>query len=134
MIKKIIVPLFLVVSIGLAGVFKAGSIHPTSDGNNITVTWETVDETNVKEFIVERASSDSYEFSPIGTVTDLLGPNRTYKFIDQSAFKTTTSVFRYRITCVFKNGSRETSEVSDRTYHKVSSVKRTWGSLKAMFR
>ncbi len=131
--KKLILLGFIVVSIAFAGVFRAGSISAYSDGNNITVKWGTEDESNVKEFIVERSSDLPSNFTEIQKVAKR-GSYSYYEYTDQSAFKTTSGVYLYRIKCIFNDGSYQVSEATKKTYHKVSTVKRTWGSLKAMFR
>jgi len=60
------------------------------------------------------------------------GNNSFYEFVDQTAFKTTASVYQYRIRIVAQDGTTYSKVMV--VSHNVSSVKRTWGSLKAMFR
>ncbi len=103
-----------------------------SDGTNVIVQWGSSDETSVKEFEVERRSGAVADFLSIATVSKK-GSNSFYEYIDKSAFKTTGTIYQYRIKIVMNNGSAEYSSIIT-VSHNVSSVKRTWGSLKAMFR
>ncbi len=61
------------------------------------------------------------------------GSNSYYTYLDQSAYKIENMLFIYRLKIVDTNGQASYSnEVS--VSHSVSGVKRTWGSIKAMFR
>ena len=111
---------------------KSGTLQARSDGNNVTIQWGTTDESSVKEFGIERRPVSGSDFTLVATVAPK-GSNSYYEFVDQTAFKTTGTVYQYRIRIVdTKLGVSYSDPVS--VSHNVSSVKRTWGSLKAMFR
>lgn len=102
-----------------------------SESDKVILEWKSREEIALKEFIVERKSVSS-EYIPIGTVQPK-GNNSFYTFVDETAFKSLGSVYYYRLKIVDFNGSVSYSnEIS--ILHSVSSVKRTWGSIKAMFR
>ena len=62
------------------------------------------------------------------------GDNSYYTFTDQNAYKTNDMVFVYRLKIV-DNSSVATYSADVTVSHSISSVyKRTWGSIKAMFR
>ncbi len=119
-------------SIALAGVIREGTLQVRSDGSNVTIQWGTTDESSIKEFVVERRNGPAGEFIAIATVMKK-GSNSFYEYVDKSAFKTTGSIYQYRIKSETLSGGAEYSDVITIS-HNVSSVKRTWGSLKAMFR
>jgi hypothetical protein len=102
-----------------------------SDGEDVVLEWQTTQETNLKEFVVERRT-------PNGDFTDLsvvlpAGDNSFYSYRDESAYKTAEAFYIYRLKIVDNDNSiTYSSEVS--ISHQVSSVKRTWGSIKALFR
>ena len=113
-------------------------LKASSDGNNITVEWKSIDETNVDYYSIERAGSDQI-FSEIDT-KKAKGYPTTYKYIDQSAFKIdndtktlTKNLFYYRIIIHKNDKSTLTSDITSVT-HNMSSIHRTWGMLKEMFR
>lgn len=125
--------LFLIVTtVTLAGVIREGTLQARSDGSNVIVLWGTTDESNIKEFEVERRSGTVGDFISISTIAKK-GSNSFYEYIDKSAFKTTGTIYQYRVKAVNHSGSAEYSNVIT-VSHNVSGVKRTWGSLKAMFR
>lgn len=102
-----------------------------SESDKVILEWKSREEIALKEFVVERKSVSS-EYIPIGIVQPK-GNNSFYTFVDETAFKSLGSVYYYRLKIVDFNGSVSYSnEIS--ILHSVSSVKRTWGSIKAMFR
>jgi hypothetical protein len=121
-----------------AGVTLAGAfierITAKSDGENIMVEWKTGEETNVKQFEVERSNGGTNSFMVVGSV-DPKGSNSYYVYTDKSAYKPVGSVYAYRIKIVDKDPNVVPSYSNAVSVsHSVSSVKRTWGSIKAMFR
>ena len=125
--------LLIVSSAAVAGaIIKDGTLQAHSDGNNVTIQWGTEEEVSIREFDVYRQAGSDGGFVLIGTVMPK-GSDSYYEFVDQSAFKTITSVYQYRITILFHDGNHMDSKIVT-VSHNVSGVKRTWGSLKAMFR
>ena len=122
----------LFASIAFSGAIREGTMQARSDGSNVTIQWGSMDETSVKEFVIERRSGTVGEFISIAVIAKQ-GSNSFYEYIDKSAFKTTGSIYQYRIKVVNSSGGAEFSNVITIS-HNVSGVKRTWGSLKAMFR
>ena len=138
MVKRSILYIFVVLFLsGLmyADVIKVGSLQALSDGNNVTIRWTSENETNVLGYEIQRSTSYSSGFVSIAVV-DSKGPS-VYEFIDNSAFKRTTSIYYYRIKIKLSNGESyypALNEAPITVYHNVSGVRRTWGSIKAMFR
>jgi hypothetical protein len=117
----------------LAGaIIKDGTLQARSDDNNVTIQWGTTEEVSLREFVIEREAGSGAGFVAIGSVAPK-GSNSFYEFVDQTAFKAITTVYQYRIKIVSDDGSATYSKTVS-VSHNVSSVKRTWGSLKAMFR
>ena len=115
----------------VADIIQSNSFQASSDGANVVLRWVTQDETNVQRFEIERQSGVDGGFAMIGTVV----PKGTsaYEFTDFSALRKSVTIYQYRIKIVFSNGS--SSYVGPITVsHTVSGVRRTWGSIKAMFR
>jgi len=114
-----------------ADVVRPGTFQGRSDGSTITLSWVTDDESSVLRFEVERRIGTTGDFGYIATVSPK-GPS-LYEFVDHSAFKVVSTLYQYRIKVVFEDNSA--IYVGPVTVsHSVSGVKRTWGSIKAMFR
>lgn len=102
-----------------------------SEGEDIRLEWKTREEVNLQHFKVERKTPQS-SFVDITTIQPK-GNNSYYTYLDQSAYKPNNLLFIYRLKIVDTNGQASYSnEVS--VSHSVSGVRRTWGSIKAMFR
>ena len=115
-----------------ADVIKAGSFQANSDGVNVTLYWITEDESNIARFEIQRRSGFEGDFTTIATV-DPKGSS-LYEFVDHSAFRKITTIYQYRIKVVFSNGTNPVYAGPLTVSHTVSGVRRTWGSIKAMFR
>jgi hypothetical protein len=133
-IKKILT-LFLTI-LFITTVFAVSEVNITrfegySDGENIHLIWETSKEQNLKYFAVERKAANG-SFVEIDQVTP--EEDNYYEFIDENVYKTTSSIYIYRLSIIDKNLNKtgETKELP--VTHDVTGVKRTWGSIKALFR
>ncbi len=131
--KKVLLGLFLILFIStlFAGAILS-DFRAHSEGENIKVEWETGDESNIQSFVVERSSSQS-SFSEISSPMQPRGNNSYYSFLDESLFKANDYVFQYRLKIVDNDGTISYSATISVT-PKISGLKRTWGSIKAMFR
>lgn len=124
---------FLLISTSLyAGPVKDGSLSAHSDGVRVYVRWISEDESGVARFEVERKAGLNGQFILLGQVATR-GNNMPYEYIDDSAFRVTESIYQYRVKVVMTNG--DVMYVGPITVrHDVNNVRRTWGSIKAMFR
>lgn len=120
----------LFISVVYAGAY-IDYFHARSEGEDVRLEWKTGEESNLNKFVVERKTPQS-SFVEIGSV-DPKGNNSYYTYIDKNAYKSNDLLFSYRLKIVENNNHLSySSEVS--VSHNVSGVKRTWGSIKAMFR
>ncbi len=115
-----------------ADVIRSGSLQANSDGVNVTLRWITDDEATVAHFEVERRSGTDGAFMSIATV-DPKGSS-LYEYIDNSAFRKIVTLYQYRVKIVYTNGTNPTYTGILTVSHTVSGVRRTWGSIKSMFR
>jgi len=134
-VVKIKLSTFLVTLLLIATVYAGAYIeyfHARSESDDIKLEWQTGDESNLQKFVIERKTPQS-SYAEIATVNPK-GSNSYYSFTDQNAYKTNDIIFIYRIKIVDNNNLVSYSaDVS--VSHSISSVyKRTWGSIKAMFR
>ncbi len=126
----LIITLFLVVSTALAGAL-LDYFHAQTEGDNVKLEWKTTTETNLSSFKVERKTPDT-QFIELTSISPT-GNNSVYTYTDQAAYKMTNPIFVYRLKIVDQDGSSAySSEVT--VSPNISGVKRTWGSIKAMFR
>ena len=141
--RLIFIILFVLSAIALVfasdGVVKSFSAE--SGGDFVTVKWATDNESNVKLFEIERSTADN-NFKKIHQKLSQ-GKSSTYSYLDEEAFMKqdggsnpdlkSQSIYSYRIKVVYKDNS---TSFTDEAYvaHKPSSIRRTWGMIKEMFR
>lgn len=121
---------FLIVATIYAGA-SVSYFHVRSEGDNIKLEWQTSSESNLQNFVIERKTPQS-TFIEVGSVSPK-GGSSVYSYVDQNTYKTNDVIFIYRLKLVDNDGSVSYSYETT-VSHSVSSVKRTWGSIKAMFR
>ena len=118
------------VSVAFAGAY-LDYFQVKSEGDNVQVEWKTGDETNVNHFSIQRKTPQT-SYVEIATV-QAKGNNSFYSYIDQSIYKTNDVIFIYQIKIV-DNDMQTSYSVERSASPNISGVKRTWGSIKAMFR
>ena len=131
--KKKIFPFLLVIVLfgtSIAGAF-IEYFHARVEGENVKLEWKTGEESNLKHFVLERRTQQS-PYIDLATI-NAKGSNSFYSYYDESVYKASSYIFTYRLRIV-ENDSKVSysSEVS--VSPSISGVKRTWGSIKAMFR
>jgi hypothetical protein len=123
-VKNILIKISLLLSI----TFLFLGVHYS----NVVLTWQTTVEGNLKETSVERRVVNGV-FSSIGSVP-AKGDNSSYTFIDENAFKVQASFYTYRLVFIKNDGTKSSDGIELGVSHTTSVEKRTWGSIKALFR
>jgi len=110
----------------------------SSEADGIHLRWTTSQEDGIKDFAVEKASQINGQFIQLDGTIAAEGAGSTYQFIDNSLYKSTSStLYTYRVRADGYDGSASYSTAQSVSYSftGLSGVaKRTWGSIKAMFR
>ena len=139
--RTLAILIFLLVAVvtALALEVEVDYLRARSTGSAVEIEWQSAAEHALKSYEVERASEDQI-FRYVATVT-AKGSNHAYKYTDDEAFgkgdgtdgNTASTYFTYRLRLVNSDGtSAYTTTVG--VSHNVSTVKRTWGMIKEMFR
>ncbi|MFP4528396.1 MAG: hypothetical protein ACLFQX_07595 [Candidatus Kapaibacterium sp.] len=117
------------------------SLTAKSEGDSIVVEWRSASESGITSFEIERAGKDNL-FQHVDNVSPR-GDGSHYRFVDDEVyFKDKAgprdkiqqkTQYSYRLKVVFADN---TYAYSDVVYvaHQVSSIRRTWGMIKEMFR
>jgi len=97
----------------------------------VFLQWTTLREAGVSEFRVQR-SFDGQRFHTIHTVRPT-GSNHTYNYTDDDLFKGPQQTYYYRIEIASNEDNLAYSPIEEVALN-FSGIRRTWGSIKAMFR
>lgn len=104
-----------------------------NESDSILLEWKTGTEDNLNRFEIERSASEPNNFVTVGTV-NAIGNNSYYYFRDNvSVLHPTPPIYYYRLKLVDNTGNHVYSQTITVT-HVISSVRDTWGSIKAIFR
>lgn len=104
-----------------------------NESDTILLEWKTGAEDNLNRFEIERSASAPNNYVSIGTVT-AIGSNSYYYFRDNTSTQLFTGqIYYYRLKLVDNSGNHVYSQTITVT-HIISSVRDTWGSIKAIFR
>ncbi len=123
----------LLTTSAFGGVVKEGSLNGRSDGNTITIRWLSEDESGVVRYVLERKAGPSGSFIQLAEIQPR-GNNESYEYVDDTAFRILESVYQYRLKVLFANNAAPIYYGPITVSHRTSDVRRTWGSIKAMFR
>lgn len=119
------------ISLNAGATIAEPGVTARSIGENVHITWQTLTENNVKHFVIERRTKDS-SFMSIATL--IPESDKYYEYIDETAYKTAGTIYVYRVAIVDNDGSISYSNEAPVLHDNISSVKKTWGSIKALFR
>lgn len=103
--------------------------------NKVELRWTVTAEAAIKGYRILR-SFDNAQFQKIGYLAaeGIDGSEHTYRFVDNSVFKSSGRVYFYKLEFVHQDGSSSEYEKIVTVSPQISSTRHTWGSLKAMFR
>lgn len=135
LLLKIIFVLVFTISV-LAGSVYIEYFHVTSNSDgSVYIEFKTDSEVNVSSLVIQRSPdgnnwSDVHSFQPLGSSSN----GSLYSWTDNSFYKTSDVVFYYRLEIKFNDNTSPQFLSSTSVNPKLSGVKKTWGSIKAMFR
>ncbi|MCB9232551.1 MAG: hypothetical protein H6581_12850 [Bacteroidia bacterium] len=103
--------------------------NASPDGADVLVSWEIPSESGVTDFKIYRKIKDETNYRYL----DKIEPNGSlgYTYLDYTIFKDTPKEITYKLQ-VTKNGV--VYNFTTTIVHNPTSVQRTWGSIKAMFK
>ncbi|MCI0707199.1 MAG: hypothetical protein L0Y80_06940 [Ignavibacteriae bacterium] len=131
---------FLCAVFVVPSLLEAGTIFDKAEGRGTSITWRTADESGVKYFVVRRRELQSGVWGPWAQVrSDVVisakGAASSYSLEDTGIFKTAERFLEYKIEAVNEDGNVAETITYQTSYSGLTSAaKRTWGSIKAMFR
>ncbi len=110
------------------------SVKAESRGEEIIIEWNSGGEAGFHTFEIERKSNEVPTYRRIGQIV-AKGDNGSYRFVDNGAFYKSDGdkEFTYRVKAV-GSGLEQYSPPVTVSHQVVSSVKRSWGMIKELFR
>jgi len=136
---RFILALVVTVSLAVAVEVSVEYLTARSDGRSITIEWKPTTERDVKRYDLER-SNDNRSWMPIASF-DAKGNGTVYRYVDSDVLgkssdndpRTTAKVYYYRLR-IFGSDNSISYTSSTAVSHNLSTVRRTWGMIKEMFK
>lgn len=135
--RRYLTSLALLIVVSAASPLSSGKVQLTffrvsEDPGGMVVSWQTDAEEEVREYELQRMTrftNDRFikveSFQPHGV-------DKAYTFKDTQIFKTSTEQVDYQLEVVYSNGLRELL-AREQVNYTSTAIRRTWGSIKAMF-
>lgn len=104
-------------------------------GSDFVIAWEAELEENIKVYEVQRRSAMSNGRFVVVKEYDPVGIDKQYLYTDDQVFKSTSDVqdmIDYQLVVVYQSGARQIVASKSVNYTSTA-LRRTWGSIKAMF-
>ena len=139
--KKLVSIVFLISATTLlfANLQVIKTFKATTNGDAVNVEWETISEKNVSSFELQRRTNGSFK-----TIHSLKakGEPSTYKFTDSDSFTKeimndniqAENVASYRIKIIYADNSPFTYTNEIDVTRNISTIRRTLGMIKEMFK
>jgi hypothetical protein len=122
----------VIVGAGSVRITKFSAEIPAQSQNTIELTWIVENEVNVQGYRIERKMLSDSDFVPIHTVN--AKGSGTYLWRDTGVFKATSSgePVVYELYTLMGDGTQLGPEQVSVNFTSTA-IRRTWGSIKAMF-
>jgi len=102
------------------------------EGRDFVVSWQVDLEEQVRDYELTRKTPYSNDQFVKVFAIPAHGTGKAYIFRDRQVYKSGSEKLDYRLEVVYANGVREVITTQSVNYTSTA-VRRTWGSLKAMF-
>lgn len=102
-----------------------------NEGTRVVLAWTMEQEATVAAFEIHRRTPTSTGFVLLHTLASH-GPGKPYGYTDATLYKETSALAEYAIWAVQRDGTR-VALFSEQVNYTTTGIRRTWGSLKAMF-
>ncbi|MEM1128162.1 MAG: hypothetical protein AAGI71_16060 [Bacteroidota bacterium] len=103
--------------------------------NDLVITWQAADEANVQGYVLERRSPfTNGTFKKIDTSFLPHGIGKPYRYRDDEVYKASSDEVEYRLYALSVSPAGErTLLAQQKVNYTATTIRRTWGSIKAMF-
>jgi uncharacterized protein YbaA (DUF1428 family) len=137
MMNKIAVLLLVsavLIGAGSVKVTRFDAAIPAQSQNTIVLTWVVENEMNVKHYLIKRKMLADNDFTSIHTETARAQDSQTYSWRDTGVFKATSGgePVAYELYAVYTDNSEQFIDQASVNFTSTA-IRRTWGSIKAMF-
>ncbi len=114
------------------GMVRMSFFKISEENGDLLISWQTDEERDVREYELQRMTRfTNGQFVKVDALTPH-GPGKAYLFRDEQVFKSSSEQVDYRLEVVYSDGVRE-QLATEQVNYTSTAIRRTWGSIKAMF-
>ncbi|SHK61387.1 hypothetical protein [Rhodothermus profundi] len=104
----------------------------TAEGNDLVVTWQANREEGVQRYELRRRTPASKGRYVLIAQIAPQGVGKPYRYVDRQVYKQAADEVAYQLWVIYGNGTAQLLAEQAVNYTPTA-VRRTWGSIKAMF-
>ena len=124
--------LFCLTAFSGQGTVRMSFFKVEEDNGDLVVSWQTEEELDVREYELQRMTrSTNGQFVKVESLSPH-GPDKSYLFRDEQIFKSSSEQVDYRLEVIYTDGVRQ-QLAREQVNYTSTAIRRTWGSIKAMF-
>ena len=102
------------------------------EGGDLVISWQTEEESEVREYELQRMTRfTNGQFVKVDALSPH-GTGKAYLYRDEQIFKSTSEQVDYRLEVIYNDGVRQ-QLAREQVNYTSTAIRRTWGSIKAMF-
>uniref|UniRef100_A0A7V2B2E8 Fibronectin type III domain-containing protein n=2 Tax=Rhodothermus TaxID=29548 RepID=A0A7V2B2E8_RHOMR len=117
---------------GFPGAVELSYFKVAAEGNDLVISWEASREESVQRYELRRRTPFSKGQYVLVAQLQAQGAGRTYRYVDRQVYKQTADEVAYQLWVVYGDGTAQQLAEQAINYTPTA-VRRTWGSIKAMF-
>lgn len=103
------------------------------EANDLIITWQAEEEDGVREYELNRLTPYSNNTWTRIKSMPAHGAGKLYRHRDDQVYKNASEMVDYRLDVVYQDGTRTVGVRTASINYTSTAVRRTWGSIKAMF-
>ncbi len=114
------------------GTVRMSFFKVSEDVGDLVISWQTEEEQDVREYELQRMTRfTNGQFVKVESLSPH-GPDKSYIYRDEQIFKSSSEQVDYRLEVIYTDGVRQ-QLAREQVNYTSTAIRRTWGSIKAMF-
>ena len=124
--------IFLLAGFSSQGTVRMSFFKVNEESGDLVISWQTEEELDVREYELQRMTRfTNGQFVKVESLPPH-GPDKAYLFTDEQIFKSSSERVDYRLEVIYTDGVRQ-QLAREQVNYTSTAIRRTWGSIKAMF-
>ncbi len=129
---QLLLIVFLLAGFSSQGTVRMSFFKVDEEAGDLVISWQTEEELDVREYELQRMTRfTNGQFVKVESLSPH-GPDKAYLYTDEQIFKSSSEQVDYRLEVIYSDGARQ-QLAREQVNYTSTAIRRTWGSIKAMF-